>query len=119
MNLIEHLLEEVEGKKTTIEPDIAAQRLKDHYADLSKEYIFNVGMLIRRKSGLGTNIRFPEEGQPALITHIKRNSDFKEDKSGAVTREDIVVMVLYNNNMPVELAFDSRYFEPYTRKTDK
>jgi len=111
-----------EGGNDFLPPAMTARRLLDHYADLSVVHKFEPGMLIQRKEELNQNTRLPGKGQPGIVTKVynppllAQNAETGSCNFG--TTHDIRVMVLHEDGFPVEFAFDSRFFEPYTGKIE-
>ena len=100
--------------KHQLSPDIYLTRLKDHWADFSKEHEFNAGDIVCSKPGFDT--LFPlRNGYPALILEIfppfrlMRNEPGVWDEGMLV---DCNLLVIVEDHV-VQAAWDLRKLQPY------
>jgi hypothetical protein len=98
---------------------IQAERLHDHWRDLSTKHDFKPGDLAMIKAGLGGQWSVPEYGQPVVITRAfppVRDENAEGGQPGFLREYDVTIMLLTADGEIIEFAFDSRYLEPFTEK---
>ena len=104
------------GPRHAIAPEIMAQKLRDAYELMNQKHEFRPGDLVTWKSGL-KNGRYPESGQPAIVTRVYRDPILRRDMDSGSNHFneplDMVVMVDTGDELS-EFHVDSRRFQPFT-----
>ena len=111
--------ERIKRNNRQLPNDIAARRLLDAFADLTKKHDFKPGDLVELKPGLGGYQEIPKHGQPGIVTEII-DPPIIADKQDAgspafgMTHDIRIMFIVSTEHLHIEYAFDSRLFLPYT-----
>lgn len=97
--------------------DMQARLLMDAAAKLAETFDKQIGMLLTLKKGLGHLYKL-EIGQVVVLTQVfDRPLDNLSEGAGGShyhRKSDIAIMHYDEENGAIEVAVDSRFFEPYT-----
>lgn len=104
-----------ESESATIAPDVAIQRIRDHFADYAKKHIFKPGDIVRFKPGLGT-IAEKLDGKPCVVMEVL-NYPIIGDSQGSApeygARLDMRIGALTQSGQFGIALFESALFEPW------
>lgn len=104
-----------ENEKATITPDVAIQRIKDHFADYAKKHTFSPGDIVRLKPGLGL-VAEKLDGQPCVVVEML-NYPIIGDSQGSSpeygARLDMRIGALTQSGQFAIALFESALFEPW------
>lgn len=104
-----------ENKPATTAPEIAIQRIKDHFTDYAKKHTFKPGDIVRLKPGLGT-IAEKLDGQPCVVVEVL-NYPIIGDSQGSPpeygARLDMRIGALTPSGQFSIALFESALFEPW------
>lgn len=101
--------------KRSLEPELAAQLLRDAFAKLSERHEFQPGDMIQKKRGLEEGTK-EWRGGMAIFVRYASGIETQHEAGMCVPRYDLdcVVGTLTSDGALIEFTGCSRYFEPAT-----